>query len=59
MFHRHHPTWPGNGLNGRAGLMWQMVNAGLRGFKMPERIFIVGKAGSVPALPPLPPEMTP
>jgi type VI secretion system protein ImpL len=23
-------TWPGNGLNGRAGLMWEMVNAGLR-----------------------------
>ncbi|MEZ0601021.1 ImcF-related family protein [Paraburkholderia sp. IW21] len=109
-------TWPGNGLNGRAALMWQMVNAGLRqafdatgdwaflrllsradikpldstryeltwnqpdaaplryvlrtqvgagpldllklrGVRMPERIFIVGKAGSVPALPPLPPEM--
>ena len=109
-------TWPGNGLNGRAGLMWEMVNAGLReafdatgdwaflrllstadikpldstryeltwnqpdaaplryvlrtqvgagpldllklrGFRMPDRIFIVGKAGSVPTLPPLPPEM--
>ncbi|ANB77083.1 type VI secretion protein VasK [Paraburkholderia phytofirmans OLGA172] len=23
-------TWPGNGLNGRAALMWQMVNAGLQ-----------------------------
>ncbi|CAE6741937.1 ImcF-related family protein [Paraburkholderia haematera] len=117
-------TWPGNGLNGHTGLMWEMVNAGLRqafdatgdwaflrllakaqvkpldstryqltwdqpdaaplryvlrtqvgagpldllklrGFRMPERIFVpqglasgvVGKAGSVPALPPLPPEM--
>lgn len=109
-------TWPGNGLNGRVGLMWQMVNAGLRqafdatgdwaflrllakaqvkpldstryeltwdqpdaaplryvlrtqvgagpldllrlrGFRMPERIFIVGKAGAVPVLPPLPPEL--
>ncbi|WP_459710669.1 ImcF-related family protein [Paraburkholderia sp. 2C] len=110
-------TWPGNGLNGRAGLMWEMVNAGLRqafdatgdwaflrllaqaqikpldstryeltwnepnaaplryvmrtqvgagplellklrGFRMPERIFIVGKgAGALAAaaLPPLPP----
>ena len=109
-------TWPGNGLNGRVALMWQMVNAGLRqafdatgdwaflrllsmadikpldstryeltwnqpdaaplryvlraqvgagpldllklrGFRMPERIFVVGKAGSAPTLPPLPPEM--
>ncbi|CAB3762702.1 ImcF-related family protein [Paraburkholderia humisilvae] len=110
-------TWPGDGLNGRAGLMWQMVNAGLRqafdatgdwaflrllaqahikpldstryeltwdqpdaaplcyvlrtqlgegplellklrGFRMPERIFMVGKAGNALAatmLPPLPP----
>ncbi|WP_244306078.1 ImcF-related family protein [Paraburkholderia lacunae] len=111
-------VWPGNGLNGRAGLMWEMVNAGLRqafdatgdwaflrllaqaqikpldssryeltwdqpdaaplryllrtqvgagpldllklrGFTMPERIFMVSKAGAVPVLPPLPPEMTP
>lgn len=108
--------WPGDGLNGRTGLMWQMVNAGLRqafdasgdwaflrllaqaqikpldstryqltweqpdaaplryvlrtqvgagpldllklrGFRMPERIFVVGKAGAVPLLPPLPPEL--
>jgi len=125
-------TWPGNGLNGHTGLMWEMVNAGLRqafdatgdwaflrllakahvkpldstryeltwdqpdaaplryvlrtqvgagpldllklrGFRMPERIFTVGKAGAVPGLPsgsignagavpmlpPLPPESTP
>ena len=111
-------TWPGNGLNGHTGLMWEMVNAGLRqafdatgdwaflrllakahvkpldstryeltwdqpdaaplryvlrtqvgagpldllklrGFRMPERIFTVGKAGAVPMLPPLPPELTP
>ncbi|MDQ7977574.1 ImcF-related family protein [Paraburkholderia sp. SARCC-3016] len=125
-------TWPGDGLNGRAGLMWQMVNAGLReafdttgdwaflrllakaqvkqldssryeltwdqpdaaplryvlrtqlgagpldllklrGFRMPERIFLVGRAGAmhvahlaqptdasmprVPVLPPLPPSL--
>ena len=116
-------AWPGNGLNGHAGLTWQTVNAGLRqafdstgdwaflrllakadvrqldstryaltwkdadqdplhyvlrtqigagpldllklrGFRMPDRIFIpqglpsgvVGKAGALPVLPPLPPE---
>lgn len=106
-------AWPGNGLNGHAGLTWQTVDAGLRqtfdstgdwaflrllakaevkqldstryqmtwnaangaplsyvmrtqlgagpvellklrGFRMPERIFIVGKAGVPPSLPPLP-----
>ncbi|KVN83582.1 type VI secretion IcmF C-terminal domain-containing protein, partial [Burkholderia ubonensis] len=114
-------TWPGNGLNGHAGLTWQTVDAGLRqafdstgdwaflrllgkadvkpldstryqltwnapndeplryvlraqvgagpldllklrGFRMPERIFVVDKAGSQPAFlspPPLPPEMQP
>ncbi|WP_232454280.1 ImcF-related family protein [Burkholderia ubonensis] len=114
-------VWPGNGLNGHAGLTWQTVDAGLRqafdstgdwaflrllgkadvkpldstryqlswnapndeplryvlraqvgagpldllklrGFRMPERIFVVGKAGSQPAFlspPPLPPEMQP
>ncbi|MGR3906606.1 ImcF-related family protein [Burkholderia sp. SR8] len=31
----------------------------LRGFRMPERIFIVGKAGVTPVLPPLPPELQP
>lgn len=32
----------------------------LRGFRMPERIFIVGKAGAMPVLlPPLPPELQP
>ncbi|WP_025601228.1 ImcF-related family protein [Burkholderia sp. WSM2230] len=108
--------WPGDGLNGRAGLMWEMVNAGmrqafdatgdwaflrllsearikpldsaryqltwdqpdaaplryvlrtqvgagpldllkLRGFKMPERVFVVGKARGTVLLPPLPPEL--
>jgi type VI secretion system protein ImpL len=29
----------------------------LRNFRIPDRIFIVGKAGPVPTLPPLPPEM--
>ncbi|MGU7770646.1 ImcF-related family protein [Burkholderia sp. MR1-5-21] len=107
-------AWPGNGLNGRAGLAWQTANAGLRqacdstgdwaflrllgnahvksldstryqltwnasngeplryvlrtqvgagpldllklrGFRMPERIFVVGKAGVMPAFPSLPP----
>ncbi|WP_230954191.1 ImcF-related family protein [Burkholderia stagnalis] len=114
-------AWPGNGLNGHAGLTWQTVDAGLRqafdstgdwaflrllgkadvkpldstryqltwnapndeplryvlraqvgagpldllrlrGFRMPERIFVVGKAGSLsafPSPPPLPPEMQP
>ncbi|OED14430.1 ImcF-related family protein [Burkholderia sp. A2] len=114
-------AWPGNGLNGHAGLTWQTVGAGLRqafdatgdwaflrllgkadvkpldstryqltwnaphdeplryvlraqvgagpldllklrGFRMPERIFVVGKGGSQPAFlppPPLPPEMQP
>jgi len=108
--------WPGDGLNGRAGLMWEMVNAGmrqafdatgdwaflrllaearikpldstryeltwnqpdaaplryvlrtqvgagpinllkLRGFRMPERVFVVGKAANAVVLPPLPPEL--
>lgn len=111
-------AWPGDGLNGHAGLTWETVNAGtnqafdstgdwafprllgeadvkqldstryqltwnekngdplryvlrsqigagpldllkLRGFKMPERIFVVGKGGVVPMLPPLPPELQP
>lgn len=111
-------AWPGNGLNGHAGLTWQTVNAGLRqafdspgdwaflrlvakadvkqldstryqltwnetsgeplrfvlrsqvgagpldllklrGFRMPAQIFVVGKAGVMPALPPLPPELQP
>lgn len=111
-------TWPGNGLNGRTGLMWQMVNAGLRlafdatgdwaflrllaqakvrpldstryeltwdqpdaaplryvlrtqigagpldllklrDFRMPEKIFVVGKPGVISTLPPLPPELQP
>ena len=114
-------TWPGDGLNGRAGLTWQMVNAGLRqafdasgdwaflrllaqarirpldstryeltwdqpdaaplryvlrtqvgsgpldllklrGFRMPERVFVTGRAGmlaGVPSLPPLPPALQP
>ncbi|MGF6415125.1 ImcF-related family protein [Paraburkholderia sp. MM5482-R1] len=111
-------AWPGDGLNGHAGLTWQTLNAGLRqafdstgdwaflrllakadvkqldstryqltwndangdplryllrtqvgagplellklrGFQMPERIFVVGKAGAVPMLPPLPPELQP
>ncbi len=114
-------AWPGNGLNGHAGLTWHTVDAGLRqafdatgdwaflrllgnadvkpldstryqltwnapndeplryvlrtqvgagpldllklrGFRMPERIFVVGKAGVMPAFPstpPLPPEMQP
>ncbi|TDN64068.1 ImcF-related family protein [Paraburkholderia sp. BL10I2N1] len=109
-------AWPGDGLNGHAGLTWQTLNAGLRqafdstgdwaflrllakadvkqldstryqltwndangdplryvlraqvgagplellklrGFQMPERIFVVGKAGAAPMLPPLPPEL--
>ena len=111
-------AWPGDGLNGHAGLTWETVNAGtnqafdstgdwaflrllgkadvkqldstryqltwnektgdplryvmrtqvgqgplellkLRGFRMPERIFVVGKGGIVPTLPPLPPELQP
>ncbi|WP_175755057.1 ImcF-related family protein [Burkholderia ambifaria] len=114
-------AWPGNGLNGRAGLTWQTLDAGLRqafettgdwafvrllakaevkpldstryrltwnadgvplvyvlrtqlgagplellklrGFRMAERIFVVGKGGAVPSamsgLPPLPPELMP
>jgi type VI secretion system protein ImpL len=111
-------AWPGDGLNGRAGLTWQSLNAGLRqafdltgdwaflrllakadvkpldstryqltwndtngdplryvlrtqvgagplellklrGFQMPARIFVVGKAGAAPMLPPLPPELQP
>lgn len=114
-------AWPGNGLNGHAGLTWQTLDAGLRqafdstgdwaflrllskadvkqldstryrltwntgegeplsyvlrtqvgagpidllklrGFRMPDRIFVVGKAGVVstmPLLPPLPPDLQP
>ncbi|NTX28960.1 type VI secretion protein VasK [Burkholderia pyrrocinia] len=114
-------AWPGNGLNGHAGLTWQTLDAGLRqafdstgdwaflrllskadvkqldstryrltwntgngeslsyvlrtqvgagpidllklrGFRMPDRIFVVGKAGAVsapPLLPPLPPDLQP
>lgn len=111
-------AWPGDGLNGHAGLTWQTLNAGLRqafdstgdwaflrllakadvkqldstryqlawsaengeplryvlraqvgagplellklrGFQMPERIFVVGRAGAAPMLPPLPPELQP
>jgi type VI secretion system protein ImpL len=111
-------AWPGDGLNGHAGLTWETVNAGtnqafdstgdwaflrllgkadvkqldsaryqltwnekegdplryvmrtqvgqgplellkLRGFRMPERIFVVGKGGIAPMLPPLPPELEP
>jgi type VI secretion system protein ImpL len=111
-------AWPGDGLNGHAGLTWQTLNAGLRqafdstgdwaflrllakadvkqldstryqlawndangdplryvlrtqigagplellklrGFQMPERIFVVGKGGAAPMLPPLPPELMP
>ncbi|MGF6374210.1 type VI secretion system protein ImpL [Paraburkholderia sp. RAU6.4a] len=111
-------AWPGDGLNGHAGLTWQTLNAGLRqafdstgdwaflrllakadvkqldstryqltwndangdplryvlrtqvgagplellklrGFQMPERIFVVGKAGAAAMLPPLPPELQP
>jgi type VI secretion system protein ImpL len=29
----------------------------LQGFRMPARIFVVGKTGVVPMLPPLPPEL--
>ncbi|SAK64335.1 ImcF domain-containing protein [Caballeronia catudaia] len=29
----------------------------LRGFKMPQRVFIIGKGGAIPVLPPLPPEL--
>jgi type VI secretion system protein ImpL len=111
-------AWPGNGLNGHAGLTWQTLNAGLRqafdstgdwaflrllaradvkqldstryqltwnaqsgeplsfvlrtqvgagpldllklrDFRMPERIFIVGKGSAMPTLPPLPPDLQP
>ncbi|WP_230971928.1 ImcF-related family protein [Burkholderia anthina] len=114
-------AWPGNGLNGHAGLTWQTLDAGLRqafdstgdwaflrllskadvkqldstryrltwntgsseplsyvlrtqvgagpigllklrGFRMPDRIFIVGNAGVVstmPLLPPLPQDLQP
>jgi type VI secretion system protein ImpL len=114
-------AWPGNGLNGHAGLTWQTLDAGLqqafdstgdwaflrllskadikqldstryrltwnaatdeplsyvlrtqtgagpvdllklRGFRMPDRIFVVGKAGVAPnlsPLPPLPPDLQP
>ncbi|RQZ05610.1 type VI secretion protein VasK [Burkholderia sp. Bp9031] len=114
-------AWPGNGLNGHAGLTWQTLDAGLRqafdstgdwaflrllskadieqldstryrltwnagndeplsyvlrtqvgagpidllklrGFRMPDRIFVVGKAGvasAMPLLPPLPPDLQP
>ena len=114
-------AWPGNGLNGYAGLTWQTLDAGLRqafdstgdwaflrllskadvkqldstryrltwntgngeplsyvlrtqvgagpidllklrGFRMPDRIFVVGNAGVVsapPLLPPLPPDLQP
>ncbi|PYE24304.1 type VI secretion system protein ImpL [Paraburkholderia silvatlantica] len=31
----------------------------LRGFQMPERIFVIGKGGAAPMLPPLPPELMP
>ena len=30
----------------------------LRGFKLPERIFMVGRNGAMPVMPPLPPELT-
>lgn len=30
----------------------------LRGFRLPERIFMVGKNGALPVMPPLPPELT-
>ncbi|MGS0897387.1 ImcF-related family protein [Burkholderia stagnalis] len=114
-------AWPGNGLNGHAGLTWQTLDAGLRqafdatgdwaflrllsnadvkpldstryrltwntasgeplsyvlrtqvgagpiellklrGFRMPDRIFVVGNAGAksaMPILPPLPPDLQP
>lgn len=114
-------AWPGNGLNGHAGLTWQTLDAGLRqafdstgdwaflrllskadikqldstryrvtwnagsgeplsyvlrsqvgagpidllklrGFRMPDRIFLVGKASvasTAPLLPPLPPDLQP
>jgi type VI secretion system protein ImpL len=60
---RYALTW--NGANGEPlrYVLRTQVGAGpldllrLRGFKMPERIFIVGKAGTVPVLPPLPPEL--
>ncbi|EDT01375.1 ImcF domain protein [Burkholderia ambifaria IOP40-10] len=113
-------AWPGNGLNGHAGLTWQTLDAGLRqafdltgdwaflrllskadikqldstryrlrwnagteplsyvlrtqvgagpidllklrGFRMPDRIFVVGNAGvasTMPFLPPLPPDIQP
>ncbi|OJA91764.1 type VI secretion protein VasK [Burkholderia ubonensis] len=114
-------AWPGNGLNGHAGLTWRTIDTGLRqafdatgdwaflrllgkadvkpldstryqltwnaptdeplryvlraqvgagpldllklrGFRMPERIFAVDKAGAMsafPSLPPLPPDLQP
>jgi type VI secretion system protein ImpL len=62
---RYQLTW--NTTNGEplSYVMRTQVGAGplellkLRGFRMPERIFIVGKAGVVPVLPPLPPELQP
>ena len=58
---RYELTWKQPGAEALRYVMRTQVGAGpldllkLRGFKLPERIFIVGKNDALPALPPLPP----
>ncbi|QKM49437.1 hypothetical protein B7760_03495 [Burkholderia glumae] len=62
---RYQVTWNTANAEPLSYVMRTQIGAGplellkLRGFRMPERIFIVGKAGVVPVLPPLPPELQP
>ncbi|MGP8441326.1 type VI secretion IcmF C-terminal domain-containing protein [Burkholderia vietnamiensis] len=63
---RYQLTWNAAAGEPLSYVMRTQIGAGplellkLRGFRMPERIFIVGKAGAMPVLlPPLPPELQP
>jgi type VI secretion system protein ImpL len=61
---RYALTWHLPGAEALRYVMRTQVGAGpldllkLRGFKLPERIFIVSKNAAVPVMPPLPPERT-
>ncbi|MDR0243586.1 MAG: type VI secretion protein VasK [Burkholderia sp.] len=63
---RYQLTWNAAAGEPLSYVMRTQIGAGplellkLRGFRMPDRIFIVGKVGAMPALlPPLPPELQP
>jgi type VI secretion system protein ImpL len=65
---RYRLTWNTGGDEPLSYVLRTRVGAGpidllkLRGFRMPDRIFVVGKAGAVPTmplLPPLPPDFQP